>query len=69
MLIEQFGKAIEKLQRLGLTENEAKTYLAVVRFASCKVAEIQHMTGLHRPEIYRIMPRLVSLKLVEGIVG
>jgi len=65
MSIDQFGKANEKLQRLGLTENEAKAYVAVVRLGSCKVAEIQHITGLHRPEIYRIMPRLVSLKLIE----
>ena len=65
MSIDEFEKANEKLQRLGLTENEAKAYVAVIRLGSCKVAEIQRITGLHRPEIYRIMPRLVSLKLVE----
>jgi sugar-specific transcriptional regulator TrmB len=56
---------IDKLQTLGLTANEAKAYLAAIRLGQCRVIEIAREARIQRPEVYHIMPRLVSLGLVE----
>ena len=56
---------MDRLLALGLTFNEAKTYLAVVKLGLCKVSDIGHATLLQRPDIYHTMPRLVSSGLVE----
>jgi sugar-specific transcriptional regulator TrmB len=56
---------IDRLQTLGLTSNEAKAYLAVMRLGNCRVIEIAREARLQRTEVYHIMPRLVSLGLVE----
>ena len=65
MLSARVNEMVDKLQTLGLTSNEAKAYLAAIRFGFCRVVEIAHETRLHRPEVYHIMSRLVSIGLVE----
>jgi sugar-specific transcriptional regulator TrmB len=57
---------ISQLQTLGLTSNEAKAYVTVLRLGTCRVIEIAREAHLQRPETYHIMRRLLSLGLVEG---
>lgn len=59
------NKVAEKLRLLGLTANETRAYLAVLKLGLCRVNEIARETHLHRPELYHTMPRLRSLGLVE----
>jgi sugar-specific transcriptional regulator TrmB len=56
---------INQLQTIGLTSNEAKAYVTVLRLGSCRVIEIAREAHLQRPETYHIMRRLLSLGLVE----
>ena len=60
---------VEKLRVLGLAENEARAYLAVVKLGPCRVAEISRHASLQRTETYRIMSRLISLDLVEETIS
>ena len=55
----------DRLQMLGLTANESRAYLAVAKLGLCKVAQVGRETGLHRTEIYHIMPRLIAIGLME----
>jgi sugar-specific transcriptional regulator TrmB len=56
---------INRLQTLGLTAIEAKTYLAVMRLGTCRVIEIARDAQLQRSQVYQVMSRLLSLGLVE----
>jgi sugar-specific transcriptional regulator TrmB len=56
---------LSRLQTLGLTANEARAYVAVMRLGNCRVIEIAREARLQRPEVYYIMSRLFSLGLVE----
>jgi sugar-specific transcriptional regulator TrmB len=56
---------IGQLQALGLTSNEAKAYVTVLRLGTCRVIKIAHEARLQRPETYHTMRRLFSLGLVE----
>jgi sugar-specific transcriptional regulator TrmB len=59
---------INQLQTLGLTSNEAKAYVTVLRLGSCRVIDIARESHLQRPETYHIMSQLLSLGLVEETV-
>jgi sugar-specific transcriptional regulator TrmB len=56
---------INQLQALGLTNNESRAYLTVLRLGTCRVIDIARQAHLQRPETYHIMHRLLSLGLVE----
>lgn len=60
---------VEKLRVLGLAENEARAYLAVVKLGTCRAGDIALKASLQRTEIYRIMSRLVSLGLIEESIS
>jgi len=59
------GTLIGQIQQLGLTESEARAYLALVRHGPCTVLQIARHSALQRTEIYILIPRLVKLGLVE----
>ena len=57
-----------KLQALGLTENECKAYLAVLKLGACTAAQVSRESQLQRTEIYPLMVGLVSKGLVEETI-
>jgi len=57
-----------KLQALGLTENECKAYLALLKLGTCTAIQISRESHLQRTEIYPLMAGLVSKGLVEETV-
>lgn len=65
----QSDKALEVLMRLGLTELQAKTYLALVRLGKAEVGKIAKHSNIARQDIYRIIPKLEKLGLVEKIIS
>jgi sugar-specific transcriptional regulator TrmB len=59
---------VKELTRLGLTENEAKTYIALLRLRQAPARSIAKLANIPRQEIYRVLPKLEELGLVESIV-
>jgi hypothetical protein len=57
-----------KLQALGLTENECKAYLILLKLGVCTAVQISRESHLQRTEIYPLMAGLVSKGLVEETV-
>lgn len=58
----------EILCELGLTEGEAKIYLALLETGSTLVGQVIKKTGLHRATTYQILQRLKEKGLVSSIV-
>jgi sugar-specific transcriptional regulator TrmB len=61
-------EAVQILIRLGLTCNQAKVYLALVRSGLSTAKTISKNSNVAREDIYRIIPTLQELGLVEKII-
>lgn len=55
----------DRLIKLGLTNSEAKAYLAVAKLGLCRVVELAREAHLQRTENYRLMKGLVEKGLVH----
>lgn len=60
---------IKELTSFGLTGNEAKAYLALLQLKKSSVRSIARLSSIPRQEIYRVLPRLEKLGMVEVIIG
>jgi sugar-specific transcriptional regulator TrmB len=63
------SEAVETLIHLGLNCSQAKIYLALAENGLSTAKEISKISGINRQEIYRIMPKLQNVCLVEKIIG
>jgi sugar-specific transcriptional regulator TrmB len=61
--------ALGLLQDLGLTSHQAGVYLAIVRLGTTKVASIAQISKVRREDVYRALPELERLGLIEKILG
>lgn len=59
---------IETLKELGLSEAEAKVYLALLETGSSLAGPIIKKTGLHRGTTYQILQRLIEKGLVSSVI-
>jgi len=59
---------IEALNRIGLTKNNRKVYLALVDSGESTVSNLVKKTGMHRSYIYDILDKLIDLGLVGFII-
>jgi sugar-specific transcriptional regulator TrmB len=59
---------MEVLQKLGLTQSEAKVYLALLELGPSLAGAVIKKTGLHRATTYQILQRLIEKGLVSSIV-
>jgi sugar-specific transcriptional regulator TrmB len=59
---------IEILEELGLSEAEAKVYLALIETGSTLAGPVIKKTGLHRGTTYQILQRLKEKGLVSSII-
>lgn len=59
---------LQTLIDLGLTLRQAKVYLALAQSGMSTVKMISKVSGVNRPDIYRIMDKLQKLGLAEEIV-
>lgn len=55
----------EILKNLGLSEKEAKTYLAILELGSATIKPISDKAGIKRTSIYNFIDKLVSLGLIS----
>lgn len=65
----QEDEQIQLLSKLGLTYLQAKTYLAIARLGKADVKTISRTSKVARQDIYRIMPTIQKMGLVEKIVA
>lgn len=49
---------VEKLKEIGLSDSEAKIYIALLKLGEASVAEISQSSGLHRTNIYDSLEKL-----------
>ena len=57
------------LKELGLTESEIKVYCLLIEMGQLNVSKISKETELDRSNLYRILERLISQKLVSGVIS
>jgi len=55
----------ELLQEIGLTENESKVYLSLLKIGPSLAGTISRKTGIHRRNVYDITERLIK----KGVLG
>ncbi len=65
----QRDKMLEALMSLGLTCLQAKSYLALTQLDRADARTISKASNVARQDIYRIMPTLEKIGLVEKIVA
>ncbi len=62
-------KNVEMLIDFGLTGNQAKVYLAIARLRLASVGKISKVSKVRREDVYRILPKLEEMGLVEKLMG
>src|SRR3989338_6207256 len=58
----------EILEKLGLSPNEVKVYLVLLRLGSASATEIAKGSGVHRVNVYDALERLMEKGLVSAVV-
>ena len=58
----------ELLKSIGLTENESKIYLALLKLRSALAGQLTKETGVHRRNVYDSLERLVQKGLVSYVM-
>ncbi|MCW4005757.1 MAG: hypothetical protein NWF04_04070 [Candidatus Bathyarchaeota archaeon] len=54
---------------LGLTLNQAKVYLAILKLERTTAAQIAKYSKVRREDVYRVLPLLEKMGLVERLLG
>jgi sugar-specific transcriptional regulator TrmB len=54
---------------LGLTLNQAKIYLAVIKLEKTTVGQVANFSKVRREDVYRILPTLEKMGLIERLLG
>ena len=62
-------KLIEKLKKIGFTENEAKIYVGLLSLNEATARQIHEFTQVPRPKIYSILERMERKGYVETRQG
>lgn len=63
------NKLLQNLQKFGMSEEEATVYMYLVERGLVSVLTMSRELKLSRPKLYRILERLMGLKLVEKEAG
>jgi sugar-specific transcriptional regulator TrmB len=69
LVLFSFEEAVKELASFGLTGNQARAYVALVQLRVASVRKIAQLSKIRREEIYRMMPKLERLGLVEKVLG
>ncbi len=59
----------ELLLGLGLTLNQAKVYLAVLKLEKTTVGQVAKYSKVRREDVYRLLPALEKMGLIERLLG
>jgi sugar-specific transcriptional regulator TrmB len=64
-ILEPQEETVQVLIRLGLTCNQARVYLALVRSGMCTAKTMSNVSKVAREDVYRIIPKLQELGMIE----
>jgi sugar-specific transcriptional regulator TrmB len=67
-MVQDDDSCIQALINLGLTLLQAKIYLTLAKLRKAGVKRISEASNVARPDVYRVIPTLEKLGLVEKIV-
>jgi sugar-specific transcriptional regulator TrmB len=62
-------KTAKMLVDFGLTGNQAKVYVATARLKLATVGQISRVAKVRREDVYRILPKLEKMGIVEKLLG
>ncbi len=54
---------------LGLTLNQAKVYLAILKLEKTTVGQVAKLSKVRREDVYRLLPSLEKMGLIERLLG
>src|SRR4030066_1387270 len=54
---------------LGLSLNQAKVYLAILKLEKTTVGQVSKFSQVRRGDVYRILPTLEKMGLIERLLG
>jgi sugar-specific transcriptional regulator TrmB len=60
---------VKVLIEFGLTGNQARVYLAIARLKLATVGQISKVSKVRREDVYRILPKLEKMGLVQRLLG
>ncbi len=60
---------VEILTDFGLTRNQAKVYLTIARMGLATVGKTAKISKVRREDVYRMLPKLEEMGLVERLLG
>jgi len=66
---ETFEKGILILTELGLSAIQAKVYLALAQSTESTATVVADISGVARPDVYRVLAQLEKMGLVQTIVA
>jgi sugar-specific transcriptional regulator TrmB len=69
LVLAAFESVAETLSDFGLTMNQSKIYVATVQLGLGSVRQISVASKVAREEVYRMLPELEKLGLVERVLG
>ena len=59
----------EILSSFGLTHNQAKVYISIAQLGLASVSQVSKVSKVRREDVYRILPKLEKMGLIEKILG
>jgi sugar-specific transcriptional regulator TrmB len=62
-------KAVSRLTKLGLSDYEARTYIALLRENPLTAYEISKVSGIPSSKIYEVIKKLESKQIIQSIRG
>jgi sugar-specific transcriptional regulator TrmB len=62
-------KATEMMSDFGLTHNQAKVYIATAQLGLASVGQISKLSKVRREDVYRVLPKLEKMGLIEKLLG
>ena len=62
-------KIIKQLDDVGLTNSEAKVYLAILELGNTNVSDIAKKTEINRRDVYDTLSTLLDKRLIVQIIG
>ncbi len=54
---------------LGLSLNQARVYLAILKLEKTTVGQVAKFSKVRREDVYRILPSLEKMGLIERLMG
>ena len=63
------NEVLEELTKYGMTKNQALVYVTLVSIGKASVKRISQVSGIRREEVYRLLPELEKIGLIERILG